>query len=661
MSALSIQPTFPIFTETDGQPLENGYIWIGTVNLDPQVNPINVYWDAALTILAPQPIRTLGGYSARNGTPARLYVNSDYSIRVMNKNGSLVYSAPQATERYSAALVAFTGFKGQVGTVEDLAGNDGADWIGFEPAGLDAVPRSVQDKLRDAVSVKDFGAVGDGVTDDSTFVQAALDAVLANGGGTVYLPSGTYLCNTPLVLQYGVNLIGESRANTIIKKDSTTTKAVTIYASPLVVYPGALPSNINAILVLTGPPATSGRYTGIVSDITFEGTYAVAGNYESQKVEFGIVSVGSVSDATFKNCNINKVQYAAIFPTIFVSEIVNNRISNCLHGLGIDGTSTSTDVKLNYASDCRTWGIYLRALLYSEISGNACDALNRNDWYPDRTRTCSAYIFRSCTGLTITNNGQEQTLGRNWVFEDTVGVVFEGNLSIGLGSDYVGINQIAWIYSDYKLQNSTFRNNSSWGYGTNGLLFGGADPAKHHNIYFENLNFVSKNVFDNNMVFNSRSGTVVEAGWGNNVPATWVNAAYGGDILETYSVNPVITANTVGDLAVTYLSGNKHYYQQIGKTVSIWGCFHATITYTTASSFLVFNGFPYNEDVYWNVAVTGIEIATPLAKQLASIVINGPGNGGIGKTPLGDVFNITDIPSGSTIRIFYQGSYRNIA
>ena len=35
MSALSIQPTFPIFTETDGLPLENGYIWIGAANLDP--------------------------------------------------------------------------------------------------------------------------------------------------------------------------------------------------------------------------------------------------------------------------------------------------------------------------------------------------------------------------------------------------------------------------------------------------------------------------------------------------------------------------------------------------------------------------------------------------------------------------------------------------
>ena len=107
MSALSIQPTYPIFTETDGQPLESGYIWIGAANLDPQVNPINVYWDAGLTQLAGQPIRTQGGYPANSGTPARLYVNSDYSIRVMNKNGSVVYSAPETTERYNGSVVVF--------------------------------------------------------------------------------------------------------------------------------------------------------------------------------------------------------------------------------------------------------------------------------------------------------------------------------------------------------------------------------------------------------------------------------------------------------------------------------------------------------------------------------------------------------------------------
>lgn len=93
MSALSIQPPFPIFTGSDGQPLENGYIWLGTANLNPLTNQINVYWDAALTVPATQPIRTLGGYPMNNGTPARLYVNSDYSIQVLDSKGSVVYTS----------------------------------------------------------------------------------------------------------------------------------------------------------------------------------------------------------------------------------------------------------------------------------------------------------------------------------------------------------------------------------------------------------------------------------------------------------------------------------------------------------------------------------------------------------------------------------------
>jgi hypothetical protein len=96
MSALSIQPPFPIFTETDGQPLENGYIWLGTINLNPIVNPISAYWDAALTIAAVQPIRTLNGYPVYQGTPARIYVNSNYSIQVQNRNGSIVEVSAEA-------------------------------------------------------------------------------------------------------------------------------------------------------------------------------------------------------------------------------------------------------------------------------------------------------------------------------------------------------------------------------------------------------------------------------------------------------------------------------------------------------------------------------------------------------------------------------------
>lgn len=93
MSTIEVQPPYPAFAGTDGLPLENGYIWIGVANLSPQVNPIAVYWDAAQTIAAPQPIRTLNGYPSRNGTPARFYVASDYSIQVLDSKGSVVYTS----------------------------------------------------------------------------------------------------------------------------------------------------------------------------------------------------------------------------------------------------------------------------------------------------------------------------------------------------------------------------------------------------------------------------------------------------------------------------------------------------------------------------------------------------------------------------------------
>jgi len=93
MSTIEVQPPYPAFAGTDGLPLENGYIWIGTVNLNPQVNPIAVFWDSAKTIPATLPIRTLNGYPVYQGTPARFYVSSDYSIQVLDSKGSLVYTS----------------------------------------------------------------------------------------------------------------------------------------------------------------------------------------------------------------------------------------------------------------------------------------------------------------------------------------------------------------------------------------------------------------------------------------------------------------------------------------------------------------------------------------------------------------------------------------
>jgi len=63
------------------------------------------------------------------------------------------------------------------------------------------------------VNVLDYGAVGDGITDDATAIQSAIDACAANNGGVVFIPSGSYVCSVGLILKRGVNLVGEGTAH----------------------------------------------------------------------------------------------------------------------------------------------------------------------------------------------------------------------------------------------------------------------------------------------------------------------------------------------------------------------------------------------------------------------------------------------------------------
>lgn len=182
MTALSIQPPFPVITDIDGQPLEDGYVYIGTANLPPQTNPISVYWDAALTQPAAQPIRTIGGYPALNGTPGRLYVNSDYSILVRNRNGAQVYTAASATERYS-----------------DIVVNIDATNVSFTQGGSGVRTMTAQEKMRQRVSILDFTGVDPtGVADSTAGIQAAITYAKTLVAPELIVDYGTYAVSSTL-------------------------------------------------------------------------------------------------------------------------------------------------------------------------------------------------------------------------------------------------------------------------------------------------------------------------------------------------------------------------------------------------------------------------------------------------------------------------------
>jgi hypothetical protein len=99
-----------------------------------------------------------------------------------------------------------------------------SEQVTFLQAGTGATQRTALAKLRDTVSVKDFGAVGDGVADDGNAIRLAVASVVANGGGQVYLPAGTYkvttavgdVSNTAIYVPSNVRISGASQVRTKI-------------------------------------------------------------------------------------------------------------------------------------------------------------------------------------------------------------------------------------------------------------------------------------------------------------------------------------------------------------------------------------------------------------------------------------------------------------
>jgi hypothetical protein len=106
-----------------------------------------------------------------------------------------------------------------------------ADLVTYDPPFIASVPTTVELKLAETVSVKDFGAVGDGVTDDSDAIRAAVASVTAEGG-QVYFPAGSYKVtadpadvtgNTAIYVPSKVRIYGASQGGTLIVPGANNT------------------------------------------------------------------------------------------------------------------------------------------------------------------------------------------------------------------------------------------------------------------------------------------------------------------------------------------------------------------------------------------------------------------------------------------------------
>jgi hypothetical protein len=190
----------------------------GTVNFyqPGTLTPITVYSDDAASQVITQPVSL-----DQNGRPTTdVYALVPARAIVKDSTGAQLRDISRCNGQTAGTGIVANASWPSESTVDavltalgtSLGGTDG----NFLPSGTGAVQRSVQSKLSEKVSVKDYNAKGDGITNDYTAIVAAMTAVNAAGGGVVEFPAGTYVHASTLAIPSGVSLKGLSPASSIL-------------------------------------------------------------------------------------------------------------------------------------------------------------------------------------------------------------------------------------------------------------------------------------------------------------------------------------------------------------------------------------------------------------------------------------------------------------
>lgn len=132
------------------------------------------------------------------------YDSSTYTALLQNGDGEFAKAVlgPGASASIATNAEMQAGTTGKLADAAKVKAN--AEYADFTQSGTGAVVRSIRAKLRDSVSVKDFGAVGNNIADDTAAIQAALDT-----GRAVYFPNGVYKTTSSLIGKAGNAMFGE--------------------------------------------------------------------------------------------------------------------------------------------------------------------------------------------------------------------------------------------------------------------------------------------------------------------------------------------------------------------------------------------------------------------------------------------------------------------
>jgi hypothetical protein len=447
--------------------------------------------------------------------------------------------------------------------------------VSYTPPFTGSVATNVGDKLAQTVSVKDFGAVGDGVADDTTAFTAALAA-----SRLVVVPTGTYRLTSTITLnQFGQSLIGTGGKNTtVLSIDQTTGPGVTLAQGQCVL------ENLTIRATNTRQSYTTGATYDLAADLFGVKIYNASGFLTQCNLNrvvtdrhpnHGVYMGGEGAGTMFTQCESNY---------------------NRGHGYAFDdrtiGGGTSSRCGIVTINSCRALDNGGNALNLSQVGSTSYRFIVNNlETIWNAWNTSIAGLFNAEVYFSGQNNKLQQC-----AFGDPNGdtrtvmgngdprLPKSGNLGVGVfirsGADNILIENCRYISLNRGVQTST------------SISF-----LRIQGAYFtqQQISTGSANVFRGFDIGASSDNVTIDAvNPGTSVVTTWifvadskiVNAIQNPDY-GTFT--PTITFATPGDLSVSYLL-QSGAYSIVGNLLYINAVVTFTPTYTTASGVFLLAG-----------------------------------------------------------------------
>lgn len=267
---------------------------------------------------------------------------------------------------------------------------------------IDADNNARLDASSIGTNVKLFGAVGNGVADDTTAIQATINAVSA--GGVVYLPVGTYKISAALTVFTGVTLCGAGDNETVITQTSTTAHAISGVDIGYVTLTN---------LRLNGP--ASGTGTGI------KFTRSVAGN----------IPYLNIKNVTIYQFGVDGIELSNPIVSTFerLNSVNHGAKGFNIHGVVGGAAGTSCSFTACYANTNATVGWYFENMVYTFLGGCAADG------------NATGYHFKGCQSLTAVGCGGEANTAKAFAIEGGFGITLSSPWvydNRGIGVDVLG-------------------------------------------------------------------------------------------------------------------------------------------------------------------------------------------------------------------------------